>query len=55
MTDKEKQQLIQDQNRKYYREYMKEYRQREGFKEKAKQYRKNWLLNRAMREIDGLY
>ncbi|MED4225395.1 hypothetical protein [Neobacillus cucumis] len=53
MGDKDRQQLIDEMNRKYHREYMREYRQREGFKEKQKQYRDNWLYNRAIREQFG--
>ncbi len=52
MDNVERERLIKSEQRKYHREYMREYRQREGFKEKQKQYRENWLYNRAVRSLE---
>jgi hypothetical protein len=51
MNDKERQRLIEEEARKYQREYMREYRSRPEFKEKQKKYRENWLLNRALKDL----
>ncbi|MEY2195327.1 hypothetical protein AB7942_21695 [Neobacillus sp. BF23-41] len=53
MGDKYRQELIDEMNRKYHREYMRDYLQRDGFKEKATQYRENWLYIQAIREQIG--
>lgn len=52
MGESERQRIINEESKKYQREYMREYRQKPEYKEKAKQYRENWLFNRAMREIE---